>query len=39
VVYANAGMVDEAKKLLTQMIQAYPEFQQAKDLLDQLNKK
>ncbi|MDD2482686.1 MAG: tetratricopeptide repeat protein [Candidatus Shapirobacteria bacterium] len=38
VVYANAGMKDEAKKLLTQILQAYPEFQQAKDLLDQLNK-
>jgi len=38
VVYANAGMVDEAKKLLTQMLQSYPEFKQAKDLLDQLNK-
>jgi len=39
VVYANAGMVDEAKKLLTQILQAYPQFQQAKDLLDQLNRK
>ena len=38
VVYANAGMKDEAKKLLNQMLQSYPQFQQAKDLLDQLNK-
>ena len=38
VVYANAGMVDESKKLLTQMLEAYPQFQQAKDLLDQLSK-
>jgi tetratricopeptide (TPR) repeat protein len=39
VVYANAGMVDEAKTLLSQMLQSYPEFQQAKALLDQLNGK
>ena len=39
VVYANAGMIDEAKTLLSQILQSYPEFQQAQDLLDQLNNK
>ncbi|HPT65916.1 MAG TPA: tetratricopeptide repeat protein [Candidatus Woesebacteria bacterium] len=38
VVYANAGMIDEAKNLLNQMLQSFPQFQQAQDLLDQLNK-
>ena len=38
VVYANAGMVDDAKKLLNQILQSYPQFQQAQDLLNQLNK-
>jgi tetratricopeptide (TPR) repeat protein len=38
VVYANAGMEEEARKILTQILQVYPQFQQARELLNQLDK-
>jgi len=36
VVYVNAGMREEATRILTEILAIYPEFQQAKELLDQL---
>lgn len=37
IVYSQAGKVEEAKKLLNQILQYYPQFTQAQELLNQLN--
>lgn len=36
VVYANAGMREEAKKILKPLVESYPQFIQAKQILDQI---